>query len=107
MTEIDAPDQARKCPYSYPFPRPSTLGVSELYEEIRETPGTAEVNLPSGDRAFIATRYDDVKTVLGDKRFSRAATLQPGAPRLGPAPQNFPTLLTDRFRMTFVVASNR
>jgi cytochrome P450 len=30
--------------------------------------------------------------VLGDARFSRAATLAPGAPRLAAAPQNFPSL---------------
>lgn len=93
MTDTEISRQNQTCPFAYPFDRPSTLGVSALYEEIRGGEGTVPVTLPSGDSGFIVTRYDDVKTVFGDRRFSRAATLQPDAPRLGPAPQNFPTLL--------------
>jgi cytochrome P450 len=78
---------------TYPFDRPSVLGLSNTYAHIRDNAGVALISLPSGDLAYLVTRYDDVKTVLSDNRFSRAATLKPGAPRVGPAPQRFPTLL--------------
>jgi nocardicin N-oxygenase len=34
----------------------------------------------------VVTRYDDVRTVLADARFSRAATVEPGAPQLSKSP---------------------
>lgn len=85
-------DSAR-CPYSYPFERPSAMEIAPEYNTIQTDEAVAVVNMPSGDSAFLVTKYEDVKTVLGDRRFSRAATLAEGAPRLGPVPQNFPTLL--------------
>lgn len=82
-----------RCPYSYPFERPSSMEIAPEYNSIQTGEAVAVVSMPSGDSAFLVTRYEDVKTVLGDRRFSRAATLAEGAPRLGPVPQNFPTLL--------------
>jgi cytochrome P450 len=82
-----------RCPYSYPFERPSSMEIAPEYNSIQTGEAVAVVSMPSGDSAFLVTRYEDVKTVLGDRRFSRAATLTEGAPRLGPVPQNFPTLL--------------
>ncbi|WP_257606022.1 cytochrome P450 [Rhodococcus sp. LW-XY12] len=89
----DTSEHTGRCPYSYPFDRPSAMGVAREYREIQEHEAVGRVQMPSGDRAYLVTRYDDVRTVLSDPRFSRAATLAEGAPRLGPAPQNFPTLL--------------
>ncbi|MFB9966359.1 cytochrome P450 [Sinosporangium siamense] len=43
------------------------------------------VRLPSGDTAWLVTGYAQVRQVLADPRFSRAAAAAPGAPRLGPA----------------------
>ena len=79
------------CPY--PFDRPSAMEIAREYGDIRNGSAVERVRMPSGDEAYLVTRYEDVRTVLADPRFSRAATLEEGAPRLGPAPQNFPTLL--------------
>ncbi|MDR3080605.1 MAG: cytochrome P450, partial [Streptomyces sp.] len=67
---------------SYPFHRPSAVEIPRVYGELREQCPVAHVRLPSGDTGYIVTRYDDVRTVLADGVFSRAATVAPGAPQL-------------------------
>ncbi|MFF3441952.1 cytochrome P450 [Streptosporangium sp. NPDC002721] len=42
--------------------------------------------LPSGEEGYLVTRHEDVRRVLSDPVFSRAATLEPGAPRYAPRP---------------------
>jgi cytochrome P450 len=64
-----------------------------MYAHLREEDPIAKVRMPSGDQAFLITQYEDVRTVLSDTRFSRAATLEDGAPRLAAAPQKFKSLL--------------
>ncbi|MFD6167385.1 cytochrome P450 [Streptomyces coeruleorubidus] len=71
---------------SYPFPRPSAVEIPRVYSELRDTCPVAHVRLPSGDEGYVVTRYDDVRTVLADARFSRAATVEPGAPQLSKSP---------------------
>jgi cytochrome P450 len=44
------------------------------------------VLLPSGDRAWLATRHEDVRRVLCDPAFSREALTRPEAPKLMPVP---------------------
>ncbi|MDI2125798.1 cytochrome P450 [Yinghuangia seranimata] len=51
------------------------------FDALRGFCPVAPVVLPSGDRAWLASRYDDILTVLGDPRFSRRPDI-PGAPRL-------------------------
>jgi cytochrome P450 len=46
----------------------------------------ARVRLPFGEDAWLATRYQDVKVVLGDPRFSRAASVGRDEPRTSPQP---------------------
>ena len=77
----------------YPFERLSALDPSETYAELRATCPVARVAMPSGDRAYLVCAHDDVRTVLSSPRFSRAATMEPGAPRLAAAPQRFKSLL--------------
>ena len=93
LPQMQNGNDGARCPYSYPFERPSSMEIAPEYNSIQTGEAVAVVSMPSGDSAFLVTRYEDVKTVLGDRRFSRAATLAEGAPRLGPVPQNFPTLL--------------
>ncbi|MFG3255700.1 cytochrome P450 [Streptomyces sp. NPDC048172] len=71
---------------SYPFHRPSAVEVPPTYEKLRATCPVAHVRLPSGDEGYVASRYEDVRTVLADTRFSRAATVAPGAPQLSRNP---------------------
>ncbi|AQU68939.1 cytochrome P450 [Streptomyces niveus] len=70
----------------YPFHRPSAVEVPTVYEELRGKCPVAHVRLPTGDEGYVVTRYDDVRTVLADARFSRAATISPEAPQLTPTP---------------------
>ncbi|MEU0564578.1 cytochrome P450 [Nonomuraea sp. NPDC005983] len=56
------------------------------FDQLRREEPVSKVTFPTGDTAWLVTTYDDNKTVMGDQRFSRAATTLPGAPRLQPIP---------------------
>ncbi|QUH03610.1 cytochrome P450 [Saccharopolyspora erythraea] len=68
-------------PLSYPIPNPTALEPPAEWEELRRECPVAAVRLPSGDRAALVTRYDDVKQVLSDPRFTRQLSA-PDAARL-------------------------
>ncbi|MEW9533740.1 cytochrome P450 [Microbispora sp. NPDC049125] len=70
----------------YPFERYSVTEIPPVYAELRKQCPVAELSLPSGDRGWIITPYEDVKRVLADLAFSRAATAVPDAPRLTETP---------------------
>ncbi|WP_211267271.1 cytochrome P450 [Nonomuraea candida] len=65
MTEI-----AEQVP-DYPFTNPAALEPPPEWAELRERCPVAPIRLASGDRALLLTRYDDVKQVLSDPRFTR------------------------------------
>ncbi|MDB5837377.1 MAG: Cytochrome [Caballeronia sp.] len=64
----------RRCPFAPP----------PEYAEIRENEGLSRVTMPDGSLAWIATRYDDVRAILGDSRFSTVPST-PGYPFIAPA----------------------
>ena len=64
----------RRCPFSPP----------PEYAEIRKNEGLSRVTMPDGSLAWIATRYDDVRAILGDSRFSTVPST-PGYPFIAPA----------------------
>lgn len=70
----------------YPPDRPSATEPPPVYEELRAGCPVARVRLPSGDQGYLVSRYADVRAVLGDPLFSRAATVREGAPRLTAEP---------------------
>lgn len=69
---------------AFPFPAPDALEPPPLYAKLRQEAPVCQVTLPSGDLAWLATRYDDVRAILADPRFSREAITGPGAPRVLP-----------------------
>lgn len=69
---------------AYPFNETGSLGLHESYYEALRSPGMLKVQLPYGEPAWLATRYDDARLVLGDKRFSRAKAMDHDAPRMRP-----------------------
>lgn len=71
---------------AYPFRRPSLLTPPPEYARLRESDPVARVALPGGDPVWLLTRFDDVRLVLGDARFGRAALTQPGAPQISAVP---------------------
>lgn len=69
---------------SYPFSW-SRLDPAPEYAELRRAAPVCRVQLPYGPPAWLVTSYDLNRSVLGDARFSRAATVGRDNPREGPA----------------------
>ncbi|HEX6360803.1 cytochrome P450 [Actinophytocola sp.] len=55
----------------YPIPAEAALEPPAEWARLRDECPVARVTLPSGDEAMLVTRYDDVKAVLSDPRFTR------------------------------------
>jgi cytochrome P450 len=55
----------------YPFPNPTALEPPPEWARLRSQCPVARIELASGDEALLLTRYDDVRTMLSDPRFSR------------------------------------
>jgi len=71
-------------PYTLPFGEPDGLTFPPLYARVQRDEPLARIRMAYGGDAWMVTRYDDVKTVLSDPRFSRAATVGVDVPRLAP-----------------------
>ncbi|GAA1665871.1 cytochrome P450 [Fodinicola feengrottensis] len=69
---------ATGCPY--PFHRPAPLEQPKELADLRAEP-VVKVLLPSGDQAWMVTRYADVRALLADPRISRNLN-RPGAARI-------------------------
>ncbi|MEJ2870635.1 cytochrome P450 [Actinomycetospora sp. OC33-EN08] len=55
-----------------PFERPNVLEIAPLYDVLRREAPVAAVTTPAGDPAWLVTRFDEVRDLLGDKRFGRS-----------------------------------
>jgi cytochrome P450 len=55
----------------FPLHRPSALEAPQEWPELRTRCPVARIALPSGDDAYLITRYADVRQVLSDPRFTR------------------------------------
>ncbi|TWF92597.1 cytochrome P450 [Saccharopolyspora dendranthemae] len=75
-----------------PFERPNVLDLAPLYEVLRREAPVAPVTTPAGDPAWLVTRFEEVRTLLGDKRFGRSHPEPERASRVSTAAvQNGPT----------------
>ncbi|MCK7625653.1 cytochrome P450 [Streptomyces sp. RS10V-4] len=63
-------------PAGCPFDPPAEFGALRTEEPI------SPISLPDGSRAWLATRYADIRAILGDTRFSSDTTV-PGYPLSG------------------------
>jgi cytochrome P450 len=70
-------------PRAFPFGS-DKLTMHPLYAYLRRNEPLSRVQLPYGEPAWLATRYEDVKRVLADPRFSRAAAVERDEPRSRP-----------------------
>lgn len=76
------PETTRHQPLPYPF-EPCGLELDPVYAELRER-SLARIRMPYGDGAWLVTRYEDVRAVLADPRFSLAAAMGRDQPRMRP-----------------------
>jgi cytochrome P450 RapN len=74
---------------NYPFVPERVLDVDPIYRQLQQN-GPIKVRLPFGEPCWLATRYEDVKLVHHDRRFSKALGLTRDIPRLreGGAPKD-------------------
>ncbi|MBV9382496.1 MAG: cytochrome P450 [Streptosporangiaceae bacterium] len=79
---------------SYPFGPIQGLEIDPVYFWLQEHEPLARVKLPYGEEGWLLTRYDDVRTALGDARFSLAEAAVRDVPRL--TPQRYGGILTDQ-----------
>lgn len=56
----------------YPLERPGPLDPPAQWQHLRQECPVAPIRFPSGDPALLLTRYDDVRQVLADPRFTRS-----------------------------------
>jgi cytochrome P450 RapN len=69
---------------TYPFSEADRLRLDPTYLELQESAPVSWVRMPFGGEAWLATGYREVKTVLADARFSRAALVNQEHPRTSP-----------------------
>ncbi|MPY59567.1 cytochrome P450 [Streptomyces spongiae] len=55
-----------------PFTRPNVLDLAPFYEVLRREAPVTPVTTPAGDPAWLVTRFDEVRDLLGDKRLGRS-----------------------------------
>lgn len=65
----------------FPLPAPVPWQPAPEFEQLRREEPIAQVTLPTGNTAWLVTRYEENRAMLADARFSRAAAAGPGAPR--------------------------
>jgi cytochrome P450 len=72
----------------FPFDTPPELDAEPEYAQLRQEDPVPKVRLAPGGEAYLASRYQDVKQVVSDPVFSRAATSDPGVAVLRPVRRN-------------------
>lgn len=65
-----AADGTAHTPRDFPMRRTCPFDPPPEYADLREQRGAARVRLPSGQPAWLVTRYEDVRGLLGDPRIS-------------------------------------
>jgi cytochrome P450 len=79
---------------SFPFEHAPRLDVEPLFAELRSTEPISRVQLPYGGEAWLLTQYEDIRFVLGDRRFGRAPTTLPHIARIQPEPASEGVLMS-------------
>jgi len=79
---------------SYPFSEAEHLRMDPTYLRLQESEPVSRVRMPFGGEGWLATGYQEVKTVLADPRFSRSATLGKDVARTSPVIEENPSILS-------------
>ncbi|MFD7663985.1 cytochrome P450 [Streptomyces sp. NPDC059788] len=94
MSSLPMPDRTPDLPLDYPFPRGPLGTPPPLVHWARAHRPVCPVVLPSGTRAWMITRKDDIAAVLADRRFTRDLTV---ARRSGEGGGAAPRIVGDDF----------
>lgn len=76
-------DPSRPRPLQVPLPDAYRLDPSPTWAQLREQAPVTRATTVAGEHLWLVTRYAQVRTVLCDPRFSRAAAARPGGPHAG------------------------
>ncbi|WP_329569130.1 cytochrome P450 [Kitasatospora sp. NBC_01266] len=85
---LDDTTTGKRAPRSYPFSEAVALDLDPLYQKLRVEEPVVRVSCPYGEDAWLVTTHADMKTILGDPRFSRALAAEHDESRLTPLPIN-------------------
>jgi cytochrome P450 len=86
MIGVEARSTIDDAVYSFPFDQPQENDEEPEFSRLRAQDPICRVRLPYAGEAWLVTRYREVRDVLGDRQFGRAATVEPDVPRLLPDP---------------------
>jgi len=78
----------------YPIVRCNDLSVPDFYRDLQQQ-GPIRIKLPFGEPCWLATRYYDVKTVYGDRRFGKESGFGRDWPRMYDTKLDDPDLLAN------------
>jgi cytochrome P450 RapN len=78
----------------YPVAQEHGLDVDPVYRELQGQ-GPIKVRLPFGEPCWLATRYQDVRTVYSDRRFGKELGLDHDIPRVREITATDPSLLAN------------
>lgn len=80
---MDVADAVWSCPFDFA----QALEFDPLLKQLLTEQPVARIRMPFGEgEAWLVTRYEDVRTVTTDRRFSRSAVAGRDFPRMTPAP---------------------
>ncbi len=65
-----------------PFDQPDVVGIAPLLRELQAECPMMRVRTPAGDEAWLVTRYEEVRQLLGDSRLGLAHRDPEHAPRI-------------------------
>lgn len=74
---------APRCPVRVPLPGSYRIDPAPAWTWLREHDPVTRARTVRGQEVWLVTRYELVRTVLADPRFSRAAAVRPGGPHAG------------------------
>lgn len=80
---MESGSSAHNCPFDFA----EALEFDPQLKQFMESEQISRIKLPHGEgEAWLVTRYEDVRTVTTDRRFSRAAVVGKDFPRMTPEP---------------------
>lgn len=80
---MESGSSAHNCPFDFA----EALEFDPQLKQFMENEKISRIKLPHGEgEAWLVTRYEDVRTVTTDRRFSRAAVVGKDFPRMTPEP---------------------